>query len=199
LDQLFSETKQYDAPALKILEECVERTIEAIGEDHTREGLAKTPSRVAKSTLFLTQGYAMDARAILSSALFEEENNQMILVRDIELFSLCEHHMIPFYGKAHVAYIPDGRIVGLSKLARVVDVYARRLQVQERLTLQIKDALSDVLRPQGVAVIIEATHLCMVMRGVQKQHSVTTTSAMSGVFLENANTRSEFMRLISNS
>ena len=139
----------------------------------------------------------MDAHKILSSALFEEENNQMILVRDIEIYSMCEHHMIPFFGKAHVAYIPDGKIVGLSKLARVVDVFARRLQVQERMTLQIRDAINDVLKPQGVAVTIEATHLCMVMRGVQKQHSITTTSAMSGAFLKNADTRAEFMKLIS--
>ncbi len=179
------------------LEECVSKTLSAIGEDPNRQGLEKTPHRVAKSTLFLTQGYDLDARAILESAVFEEENNQMILVRDIEVYSLCEHHMIPFFGKAHVAYIPDGKIVGLSKLARVVDVFARRLQVQERMTLQIRDALNDVLEPQGVAVIVEATHLCMVMRGVQKQHSVTTTSAMSGVFLDNPNTRSEFMKLIS--
>ena len=193
----FTEHRNYDPSALASLEESVTRTIEAIGEDASREGLLKTPNRVAKSTLFLTQGYAQDARQILQSALFEEENNQMILVRDIEVYSMCEHHMIPFFGKAHVAYIPDGKIVGLSKLARVVDVYARRLQVQERMTLQIRDAISDVLNPQGVAVTIEATHLCMVMRGVQKQHSVTTTNAMSGCFLNNADTRAEFMKLIS--
>ena len=193
----YSEHKSYDQDALSLLEKSVAQTIAAIGEDGTREGLQKTPNRVAKSTLFLTQGYDMDAHKILSSALFEEENNQMILVRDIEIYSMCEHHMIPFFGKAHVAYIPDGKIVGLSKLARVVDVFARRLQVQERMTLQIRDAINDVLKPQGVAVTIEATHLCMVMRGVQKQHSITTTSAMSGAFLKNADTRAEFMKLIS--
>jgi len=196
-DAKFKEDATYDPQSLETLKETVARTLESIGEDPSREGLLKTPERVAKSTLFLTQGYGKDAREILKSAMFTEENNQMILVRDIELFSMCEHHMIPFFGKAHVAYIPDGRIVGLSKLARVVDAYARRLQVQERLTMQIRDAIEDVLQPQGVAVIIEATHLCMVMRGVQKQHSVTTTSAMSGVFLENPNTRAEFMTLIS--
>jgi len=197
LEKKFTQTRTYDPLAVEALEKSVSQSLSAIGEDPEREGLLKTPSRVAKSMLFLTQGYALDAREILSSALFEEQDNQMILVRDIEIFSLCEHHMIPFFGKAHVAYIPDGKIVGLSKLARVVDVFARRLQVQERMTLQIRDALNDVLAPQGVAVIIEATHLCMVMRGVQKQHSVTTTSAMSGVFLENPNTRAEFMKLIS--
>lgn len=198
MEKKFNQTRTYDPESLHILENSVAQTISAIGEDVEREGLLKTPSRVAKSMLFLTQGYAMDAHEILKSALFQEENNQMILVRDIEVFSLCEHHIIPFYGKAHVAYIPKGKIVGLSKLARIVDVFARRLQVQERMTLQIRDVLNDVLEPEGVAVIIEATHLCMVMRGVQKQHSVTTTSAMSGVFLDNPNTRSEFMRLISN-
>ena len=197
MDQKFSQTKKYDQQSLEALEECVSKTLVALGEDPSREGLEKTPNRVAKSTLFLTQGYDMCAREILESAMFEEDNNQMILVRDIEVYSLCEHHMIPFFGKAHLAYIPNGKIVGLSKLARVVDVFARRLQVQERMTLQIRDALNDVLEPQGVAVIIEATHLCMVMRGVQKQHSVTTTSAMSGVFLENPDTRAEFMKLIS--
>ena len=170
--------------------------LKALGENPEREGLKKTPERVAKAMQFLTQGYAMDPRDILTSALFEEEYNEMILVRDIEVYSLCEHHMLPFFGKAHVAYIPNGKIVGLSKLPRVVDVFARRLQVQERLTLQIRDAIEEVLAPLGVAVVIEATHLCMVMRGVQKQHSITTTSAMSGEFLENATTRAEFMRLI---
>ncbi len=196
LDRNFSETKNYNPEALKILEGCISRTLAVIGEDPDRPGLERTPHRVAKSTLFLTQGYDMCAREILESALFEEENNQMILVRDIEMYSLCEHHMIPFFGKTHIAYIPDGKIVGLSKLARVVDVFARRLQVQERMTLQIRDAINDVLEPQGVAVIVEATHLCMVMRGVQKQHSITVTSAMSGVFLDKPDTRAEFMKLI---
>ena len=167
-----------------------------IGEDPEREGLLKTPERVAKAHQFLTSGYSQDPKAILSKALFHEEYDEMILVKDIELYSLCEHHMVPFFGKAHVAYIPDGKIVGLSKIPRVVDVFARRLQVQERLTMQIRDAINDVLQPKGVAVVIEATHMCMVMRGVQKQHSSTTTSAVSGAFQEEK-TRAEFMRLIS--
>jgi GTP cyclohydrolase I len=169
--------------------------LEAVGEDRGREGLLRTPERVAKSLQFLTQGYLMDPGEILESAIFREEYSEIILVKDIEVFSLCEHHMLPFIGKAHVAYIPNGRIVGLSKIPRVVDVFARRLQVQERLTLQIRDAIQDALQPQGVAVVIEARHLCMIMRGVQKQHSVTTTSAMSGQFFD-PTTRQEFMRLI---
>ena len=168
-----------------------------IGEDPGREGLVKTPERVAKAAQFLTHGYRLDPVAILKSALFEEDYSQMVLVKDIEVYSLCEHHMLPFFGRAHVAYIPNGRIVGLSKIPRVVDVFARRLQVQERLTLQIRDAVDSVLRPEGVAVVIEAQHLCMMMRGAEKQNSHTTTSAMSGVFLENTDTRAEFMRLIS--
>jgi GTP cyclohydrolase IA len=170
--------------------------LQALGEDPEREGLLKTPERVAKAYQFLTQGYQQDPEAILTGALFSEDYSEMIVVRDIEIYSLCEHHMLPFFGRAHVAYIPDGRIVGLSKIPRVVDVFARRLQVQERLTIQIRDAIDDVLKPQGVAVVIEATHLCMVMRGVQKQNSQTTTSAMSGEFLNCAETRAEFMRLI---
>ena len=172
------------------------RQLELIGEDPGREGLLKTPERVAKAWQFLTHGYGLDPHAILRSALFEEDYNEMILVRDIEVYSLCEHHMLPFFGKAHVAYIPNGRIVGLSKIPRVVDVFARRLQVQERLTLQIRDAITEVLDPQGVAVVIEAQHLCMMMRGVEKQNSFTATSAMSGEFLNNIHTRAEFMRLI---
>jgi GTP cyclohydrolase IA len=171
-------------------------TLALIGEDAGREGLAKTPERVAKALQFLTHGYGLDPRRILESALFEESYSEIIVVKDIEVYSLCEHHMLPFFGKAHVAYIPNGRIVGLSKIPRVVDVFARRLQVQERMTLQIRDAIQDVLRPQGVAVVIEAQHLCMMMRGAEKQNSVTTTSAMSGVFLSNPTTRTEFMRLI---
>jgi GTP cyclohydrolase I len=166
-----------------------------IGENPEREGLLKTPERVAKAHQFLTHGYSLDPREILTKALFKEDYDEMILVKDIELYSLCEHHMVPFFGKAHVAYIPDGRIVGLSKIPRVVDVFSRRLQVQERLTMQIRDAINDVLQPKGVAVVIEATHMCMVMRGVQKQHSSTTTSAVSGAFQEES-TRAEFMRLI---
>ena len=198
-DKKYRSIHEYNSVDVEAMESHVEGILQGIGEDATREGLLKTPNRVAKSMLFLTQGYGMDPRKVLESAVFKEDYNEMILVRDIEIYSMCEHHMIPFFGKAHVAYIPDGRIVGLSKLPRVVDIFARRLQVQERLTIQIKEAIDDVLKPQGVAVVIEATHLCMVMRGVQKQHSVTTTSAMSGAFMENENTRAEFMRLIQNS
>ncbi len=198
-NRLFSHELRYDSDAVEGLSQSVESTLKVIGEDPTREGLLKTPERVAKAMLFLTQGYGQDAAEILRSAVFEESYDEMILVKDIELYSMCEHHMVPFFGKAHVAYIPNGRIVGLSKIPRVVDVFARRLQVQERLTLQIRDAIIDALQPQGVAVVIEATHLCMVMRGVQKQNSVTTTSSMSGPFLENVHTRSEFFRLIGNS
>ncbi len=194
--KLYHRHDVYGPESTELISRHVHGILKALGENPEREGLKKTPERVAKAMQFLTQGYAMDPRDILTSALFEEEYNEMILVRDIEVYSLCEHHMLPFFGKAHVAYIPNGKIVGLSKLPRVVDVFARRLQVQERLTLQIRDAIEEVLAPLGVAVVIEATHLCMVMRGVQKQHSITTTSAMSGEFLENATTRAEFMRLI---
>ncbi|HEX7072087.1 MAG TPA: GTP cyclohydrolase I FolE [Rhodothermales bacterium] len=174
----------------------VREILHGIGEDPEREGLLKTPERVAKAYQYLTHGYGLDHRAILESALFEEDYSEMILVKDIEIYSLCEHHMLPFFGKAHVAYIPNGRIVGLSKIPRVVDVFARRLQVQERLTIQIRDAIDEVIGPLGVAVVIEAQHLCMMMRGAEKQNSWTTTSAMSGEFLSNATTRAEFMRLI---
>ncbi len=194
--KLFSQELKYDQSAVSSIAEGVVSTLEAIGEDSGREGLQKTPKRVAKAMLFLTQGYAQSAADILKSAVFKESYDEMILVKDIELFSLCEHHMVPFFGKAHVAYIPNGKIVGLSKIARVVDVFARRLQVQERLTIQIREAIEKALDPQGVAVIIEATHLCMVMRGVQKQNSITTTSSMSGPFLEKTHTRAEFLRLI---
>ena len=195
-ERMFNESHVYDEAALERIARGVSSTLSAIGEDPSREGLLKTPERVAKAQLFLTQGYGQDAAEILRSAVFEESYDEMILVKDIELYSMCEHHMVPFFGKAHVAYIPDGHIVGLSKIPRVVDVFARRLQVQERLTMKIRTAIEDALNPQGVAVVIEATHLCMVMRGVQKQHSVTTTSSMSGPFLENTHTRAEFMRLI---
>lgn len=167
-----------------------------LGEDPEREGLLKTPERVAKAMQFLTQGYFQDAKAIINSAKFHEPVSEMIVVKDIEIYSMCEHHMLPFIGKAHIAYIPNGWITGLSKIARVVDVYARRLQVQERLTMQIKDAIKETLNPIGVGVVIEAKHLCMMMRGVQKQNSVTTTSAFDGEFMKNA-TRSEFLKLIS--
>ncbi|HYG67311.1 MAG TPA: GTP cyclohydrolase I FolE [Anaeromyxobacteraceae bacterium] len=165
-----------------------------LGEDPAREGLAKTPERVGKALQFLTHGYGLDPEAILRSAVFEEDYSEMIVVKDIEVYSLCEHHMLPFFGKAHVAYIPNGKIVGLSKIPRVVDVFARRLQVQERLTIQIRDAIQHVLEPQGVAVVVEAQHLCMMMRGAEKQNSWTTTSAMSGEFLNNIHTRAEFLR-----
>ncbi len=167
-----------------------------LGEDPEREGLLKTPERVAKAMQFLTQGYYQDAKSIINSAKFHEPVSEMIVVKDIEIYSMCEHHMLPFIGKAHVAYIPNGWITGLSKIARVVDVFARRLQVQERLTVQIRDAIKETLNPIGVAVVIEAKHLCMMMRGVQKQNSVTTTSAFDGEFMKNA-TRSEFLKLIS--
>lgn len=170
--------------------------LKLIGEDILREGLDKTPERVAKSMQFLLQGYKTDPVAILKSAMFKEDYKQMVIVKDIEIYSMCEHHLLPFFGKAHVAYIPNGVITGLSKIARVVDVFSRRLQVQERLTMQIKDCIQDTLNPLGVAVVIEAQHLCMQMRGIQKQHSITTTSDFTGAFQKNA-TRDEFIKLIS--
>ncbi|MDE6494407.1 MAG: GTP cyclohydrolase I FolE [Bacteroidales bacterium] len=170
--------------------------LELLGEDPEREGLLATPSRVAKAMQFLTQGYGQDPEEILKSAMFKEDYRQMVIVKDIEIYSLCEHHMLPFFGKAHVAYIPNGYIVGLSKIPRIVDVFARRLQVQERLTTQIKECIQNSLHPLGVAVVIEAQHLCMSMRGVQKQNSVTTTSDFTGGFLNNPKTRMEFLRLI---
>ena len=188
----------YDEATTETLSRYVADMIPLLNEDPAREGLVKTPARVARSLQFLTKGYGMDPEAILNSALFEEDYSEMILVKDIEVFSLCEHHMLPFHGRAHVAYIPNGKIVGLSKIPRVVEVFARRLQVQERLTLQIRDVLSHVLKPLGVAVVIEAIHLCMMMRGAEKQNAVTTTSAMSGEFM-NTPTRAEFMRLINKS
>lgn len=172
-----------------------ERILDEIGEDIRREGLAKTPERAAKAMLFLTQGYKQDAVEILKSAMFKESYSEMVIIKDIEVYSLCEHHMLPFFGKAHIAYIPDGHIVGLSKIPRVVDVFARRLQVQERLTDDILECINNTLKPKGVAVVIEAAHMCMMMRGVQKQNSVTTTSAFTGEF-RNAETRSEFLNLI---
>jgi|SRR5678815_3425643 GTP cyclohydrolase I len=192
----YTKIDQYDDDVTHILAKSYREAIGLLGEDPNREGLLKTPERIAKAMQFITQGYQMDARAILNSAKFHEEMSQMIIVKDIELYSMCEHHMLPFYGKAHIAYVPNGWITGLSKLARVVDVYARRLQVQERLTTQILDAIQETLNPLGVAVVIEASHLCMMMRGVQKQNSVTTTSAFSGEF-ETNETRSEFLKLIS--
>ena len=174
----------------------IKSVLSEIGENPEREGLLKTPERVAKSMKFLTDGYKQDPAKIIQSAMFSEEYSQMVLVKDIELYSLCEHHMLPFFGKAHVAYIPNGHIVGLSKIPRIVDVFARRLQVQERLTDEIKDCIQETLNPKGVAVVIEAQHLCMQMRGVQKQHSSTTTSAFSGIFISDEKTRAEFINLI---
>jgi GTP cyclohydrolase I len=173
----------------------VRRQLELIGEDPERDGLMKTPERVAKSLAWLTRGYALSVQDVIGDALFDVDSENMVMVRDIELYSLCEHHMLPFFGKAHVAYIPDGRIVGLSKLPRLVDVFARRLQVQERLTEQIADAIDDVLAPAGTGVVIEAYHLCMMMRGVEKQNSRTITSALRGVFRDDARTREEFLSL----
>ena len=169
--------------------------LKLIGEDPEREGLVKTPMRVAKAMQVLTRGYTMDAHKVLTDALFEEKYNQMVIVKDIDFFSMCEHHMLPFYGKAHVAYIPNGYITGLSKIARVVDIFSHRLQVQERLAQQIKDCIQDTLKPMGVMVVVEAKHMCMQMRGVEKQNSITTTSAFSGAF-EQAKTREEFMNLL---
>ena len=193
----YNKSETYDQEVTRQLMECYAKIIELTGEDVNREGLVKTPERAAKALQFNTQGYSQDAVAILNSARFKEDINEMVIVKDIELFSMCEHHLHPFYGKAHIAYIPNGYITGLSKLARVVDVYARRLQVQERLTTQILAAIKESLNPLGVAVVIEAKHLCMMMRGVQKQNSVTTTSAFDGELLNNHVTRNEFLKLIS--
>jgi len=176
-------------------EKLIRRELELIGEDPSREGLDRTPARVAKAMKFLTQGYNSSAEEVVGEGVFKEEHDNMIMVRDIELYSLCEHHMLPFFGKAHVAYIPNGRIVGLSKIPRIVDVYARRLQVQERLTEQIAEGLCRVLKPSGVGVVVEAYHLCMMMRGVEKQNSKTITSALRGAFREDPKTRDEFLRL----
>ncbi|MBL0269716.1 MAG: GTP cyclohydrolase I FolE [Chitinophagaceae bacterium] len=192
----YSKTEQYDEQVTSGLMQNYRQVLGLLGEDPAREGLEKTPERLAKAMQYLTQGYTLDANAIINSAKFHEQVSEMIVVKDIEIYSMCEHHMLPFIGKAHVAYIPNGWITGLSKIARVVDVYARRLQVQERLTVQIMNAIKETLNPLGVAVVIEAKHLCMMMRGVQKQNSVTTTSAFDGEFHKNS-TRSEFLKLIS--
>lgn len=192
----YIKTEEYDEKITAALMEKYSEVLTLIGENNEREGLLKTPERIAKAMLYMTQGYTMDAVEILNSAKFHEEVSEMIVVKDIEIYSMCEHHMLPFIGKAHIAYIPNGYITGLSKLARVVDVFSRRLQVQERLTTQILDAIKEALNPIGVAVVIEAKHLCMMMRGVQKQNSVTTTSAFYGEFQKDS-TRSEFLRLIS--
>jgi len=191
----YNKTENYDEKITAGLIGNYKEAIHLLGENPEREGLQKTPERVAKAMQYMMQGYQSDAHAILDSAKFHEPVSEMIVVKDIELYSMCEHHMLPFFGKAHIAYIPNGWITGLSKLARVVDVYARRLQVQERLTIEIMNAIRDTLNPLGVAVVIEAQHLCMMMRGVQKQNSVTTTSAFDGEFHKNS-TRSEFLKLI---
>ncbi|HPF96075.1 MAG: GTP cyclohydrolase I FolE [Flavobacteriaceae bacterium] len=188
--------EEYNIPVTDEVKSKYQSIIEDLGEDAAREGLLKTPERAAKAMQFLTQGYHQDAAQILKSAMFKESYNEMVIVKDIEVYSLCEHHILPFFGKAHIAYIPNGHIVGLSKIPRVVDVFARRLQVQERLTEQILDCINDTLKPQGVAVVIEASHMCMMMRGVQKQNSVTTTSGFRGQF-EKQETRNEFLKLIS--
>lgn len=190
--QLFEE---YKIETTKDLTENYQDILEQVGEDPTRNGLLKTPERASKAMQFLTQGYSMNPKEILLSAMFDEDYRDMVIVKNIELYSLCEHHMLPFFGKAHIAYIPDGKIVGLSKLPRVVDVFARRLQVQERLTHDILECINTTLNPKGVAVVIEAVHMCMMMRGVQKQNSATTTSGFRGEF-ENAQTRNEFLKLI---
>lgn len=193
---LYQKLDRYDADTTSYISERVGNIITSLGEDVQREGLLKTPERVAKAYQFLTHGYNIDAKQVLESAIFDEHHSEMIIVKDIELYSLCEHHMLPFFGRAHVAYIPNGKIVGLSKIPRVVDVFARRLQVQERLTVQIRDCINEALQPLGVAVVIEAKHLCMMMRGVEKQNSVTTTSAFVGEFEKQA-TRQEFINLLS--
>lgn len=193
---MYRREDQYDGQTTRELAAHVREILRLLGEDPEREGLLKTPERVAKSLQFLTKGYEENGIEIVQSAMFDEKYQQMVLVRDIELYSTCEHHMLPFTGKCHVAYIPNGRITGLSKISRVVETYARRLQVQERLTVQIRDCIEDALKPLGVAVVIEATHSCMQLRGVEKSNSVTTTSAFSGVFLKDARTRNEFLNLI---
>ena len=192
----YDKEERFDSDTLRALGEHYEAILKLLGEDPAREGLLKAPERVAKAMCFLTKGYDEDPREILLSAKFKEEYRQMVIVKDIELYSLCEHHMLPFYGKAHVAYIPNGYITGLSKIARVVEAYARRLQVQERLTVQIRDCIQKALNPLGVAVVIEASHMCMQMRGVEKQSSSTTTSAFTGAFLTQMQTREEFIHLI---
>lgn len=192
----YNKIESWDAENIKELSSIYYKVLKLIGEDPDREGLKGTPVRVAKALNYMTLGYGQNACEIINSAKFKEDYKQMVIVKDIELYSMCEHHMLPFFGKAHVAYIPDGYITGLSKIARVVEAFARRLQIQERLTMQIRDCLQSCLNPLGVAVVIEAQHMCMQIRGIQKQHSVTTTSAFTGVFLDQLNTREEFVHLI---
>jgi GTP cyclohydrolase IA len=196
MEKLFVKEENYNDEVTYKLAGHYEDVLKQLGEDPNREGLIKTPERVAKALQFLTHGYGLDPDQIVQQALFNEEYSEMVIVKDIEVYSMCEHHMLPFFGKAHVAYIPDGKIVGLSKIPRVVDAYARRLQVQERLTIEIRDCLQRTLNPKGVAVVIECSHMCMQMRGVQKQNSVTTTSAFTGIFLKNDATRREFVNLV---
>jgi GTP cyclohydrolase I len=192
----YKKNDSYEVPVTEQIAVHVKEILRLLGEDENREGLLKTPERVAKSLQYLTKGYGEDGTEIIRSAMFDEEYQQMVLVKDIELYSTCEHHLLPFIGKAHVAYIPNGKITGLSKIARVVETYARRLQVQERLTVQIRDCIQEALHPLGVAVVIEANHTCMQLRGVEKANAVTTTSAFSGVFLKDPRTRNEFLNLI---
>lgn len=192
----YSKEELYDSQITDEIAVHVKEILRLLGENPEREGLVKTPERVAKSLQFLTQGYAQNGTEIIHKAIFDEEYQQMVLVKDIELYSMCEHHMLPFIGKAHVAYIPNGKITGLSKIARIVDTFARRLQVQERLTVQIRDCIQEALSPIGVAVVIEANHTCMQIRGVEKSNALTTTSAFSGIFLSDARTRNEFLNLI---
>jgi GTP cyclohydrolase I len=192
----YSKVEQYNPSTVKLISDAYGQIIESLGENPKREGLLKTPERVAKALQFLTHGYDINPADILRSAMFAEDYKQMVIVKDIEMYSMCEHHMLPFFGKAHVAYIPNGHIVGLSKIPRVVDAFARRLQVQERLTYEIRDCIQETVQPLGVAVVIEASHMCMQMRGIQKQNSVTTTSAFTGEFLKDT-TRKEFISLIS--
>ena len=196
MEKLFVKEENYNDEVTFKLAGHYEEVLKQLGEDPNREGLIKTPERVAKSLQFLTHGYGLDPDQIVQQALFNEEYSEMVIVKDIEVYSMCEHHMLPFFGKAHVAYIPDGKIVGLSKIPRVVDAYARRLQVQERLTIEIRDCIQRTLNPKGVAVVLECSHMCMQMRGVQKQNSVTTTSAFTGIFLKNDATRKEFINLV---
>lgn len=196
MEKLFVKEDHYNEEVTYRLASHYEGILKQIGEDPTREGLLKTPERVAKAMQFLTHGYGLNPDDLMNQAIFHEEYSEMVIVKDIEVYSMCEHHMLPFFGKAHVAYIPNGKIVGLSKIPRVVDAYSRRLQVQERLTIEIRDCIQRTLSPKGVAVVIECSHMCMQMRGVQKQNSVTTSSAFTGLFLNNDSTRKEFINLV---
>jgi GTP cyclohydrolase I len=196
MEMNFVREETYNDASTYRLSEYYEEIIRELGEDPTREGLLKTPERVAKAMQFMTHGYGLNPDDLINQAVFHEDYSEMVIVKDIEVYSMCEHHMLPFFGKAHVAYVPDGKIVGLSKIPRVVDAYARRLQVQERLTIQIRDCIERTLQPKGVAVVVECSHMCMQMRGVQKQNSVTTSSAFIGLFLQNDATRKEFINLV---